>query len=229
MATAISISAELDDGVALVEAKPESLPRNGNASQDIDSDNLNDVVAGCQRNDAAAQRQLYDSCHHFVYRLATRMVGREDAVDVTQQVFLQVFRSIDQFNWRSRFETWLYRLSVNESLQHLRRARRHKLQRLTREPAVWDRKENRFEQRDLLEHALAQIDPELRAIFLLREIDGLSYSEIADVVEIPEGTVGSRLNRARRELRNCITAQKTGDRATEHDVFLRGDHENLCW
>jgi RNA polymerase sigma-70 factor (ECF subfamily) len=132
------------------------------------------------------------------------MVGLQDATDVTQQVFLQVFRSIGQFNGRSRFETWLYRLVVNESLQHQRRSRRWKYHALDKEPMDESYRSGDAEHKELLDLVLARIEPELRSIFLLREVEGLSYREIAKVLRIVEGTVGSRLNRARRDLRQQL-------------------------
>jgi len=171
----------------------------------VSHDSLAEVVEACQRGDRAATRRLYDLCHHSVFRLAVRMVGLQDAADVTQQAFLQAFRSLDQFNGRSRFETWLYRLAVNESLQHLRRNRRWRCHALDWEPLDESHHGEDAERKDLLDQAMAQIDPELRSIFLLREVEGLSYHDIAETLQIPEGTVGSRLNRARRELRQILS------------------------
>jgi RNA polymerase sigma-70 factor (ECF subfamily) len=168
-------------------------------------DSLAVVVTACQNGDRAAHRQLYDSCHQNVFRLAVRMVGQQDAADVTQQVFLQAFRSIGQFNGRSRFETWLYRLAVNESLQHLRRNRRWRHHELDWEPMDETQHGDDAERKELLEQALRRLDPELRSIFLLREVEELSYHEIAKALDIPEGTVGSRLNRARRELQRHLS------------------------
>lgn len=162
------------------------------------------VITACQNGDRGAQRHVYDSCHGVVFRLAVSIVGLQDAADVTQQVFLQAFRSIGQFQGRSRFETWLYRLAANEALQHLRRNRRRKNQSLDWEPMDRTRDSEHVERKEMLEQALARIDPELRSIFLLREVEGLSYRDIADTLAIPEGTVGSRLNRARRELRQHL-------------------------
>jgi len=128
----------------------------------------------------------------------------QDAADVTQQVFLQVFRSIGQFDGRSRFSTWVFRLTINEALQHQRRDRRWRFQVLDWEPMDKSSSDNSEEQKDLIQQALAHLEPELRAIFLLRETGEMSYEEIAQVMEIPEGTVGSRLNRARRELKRHL-------------------------
>ena len=134
-----------------------------------------------------------------------RVTSSDAAADLTQQVFLQAFRKIDQYAGKGRFDRWLYRLAVNEAYQHLRRKRRDRHSALVYEPEDTSASSNkRAEQRDLMEHALARLEPELRSIFLLREVEELSYREIAEAVEIPEGTVGSRLNRARRELRDHL-------------------------
>ncbi len=163
------------------------------------------VVEGCRSGERGAQQRLYELCHRQVYRLMVRMVGLQDAADVTQQVFLQVFRKIGQFAGQSKAETWIYRLAVNEALQHLRKGRRWKFQPLSREPVSHRKPEaERNEHKELLERALARVEPELRSIFVLREVERLSYREIAEVVGVPEGTVGSRLNRARRELKQHL-------------------------
>ena len=126
--------------------------------------------------------------------------------DLAQQVFLQAFRKIGQFSRKSQIGTWIYRVAVNEALQHLRKAKRSRVQLLEQEPM--DRSPDSHENvddKELLEQAMGLLDPELRSAFLLREVEGLSYHEIANALEVPEGTVGSRLNRARRELRQHLT------------------------
>ena len=170
-----------------------------------DGDELAPIVRACQQGDMQAQCDLYERCQDFVYRLIVRMVGEQAAPDVMQDIFLQAFRTLSQFSGRSRFETWLYRLSINECLQFLRQARRKPCERLTREPEDHaPDKGDRLQHRDLLEQALARLDPDLRSVFLLREVEGLSYGELAEALGIPEGTVASRLNRARTELQNLL-------------------------
>ena len=164
-----------------------------------------DVVASCRQGDRDAQRELFEKVQCDVYRLTVRMVGRAEADDVTQQVFLQVFRSIDQFRGEARFSTWLYRLTVNECLQHIRR--RKPVAQLPVDLGTRDQSPShtvQVEQRDLLEQALEKLPTELCVIFLLREVEDLDYARIADVLGIAEGTVASRLNRARCELRNHL-------------------------
>ena len=169
---------------------------------------LSDLVAGCQQRKQGsrdAQRQLYELCHRRVYRLVVRMVGRQEAADVIQQVFLQVFRAIDRFDGRSRFETWLYRVTMNEALQHLRRQRRWHWTPLVSDLVDCEpNQERHLDYKELLEYALARLAPELRSLFLLREVEKQSYAEIAEVSQIPEGTVASRLNRARQLLKQHL-------------------------
>lgn len=166
------------------------------------SKSLADVLEGCRVRDRDAQRMLYERYKDRVYRLMVRLVGVEDAADLTQQTFLQLFLKIDRFAGRSHFDTWLYRLSFNEALQFLRKARRSRYSPLTYEPM--SRAHERYDDKELLEQAMALLDPELRSIFVLREIEELSYGQIAAALDIPEGTVGSRLNRARAELQRHL-------------------------
>lgn len=165
-----------------------------------------DVLARCCAGDTIAQRSLYECCHALVYCLMVRLAGVRNADDLTQQVFLQVFRKLHQFAEKSRFETWLYRLAMNEARQFLRKERRWRFQPLLVEPM--NQKPEEYDghvRTDLLDQALQRLEPELRSVFVLKEIERLSYREIAEVMAIPEGTVGSRLNRARRELQHHLT------------------------
>ncbi len=133
------------------------------------------------------------------------MVGREEASDLVQQVFLQLFRKIAQFAGNAKFDTWLYRLATNEALQYLRKGKRWKFEPLSNEPASRQEMPGKSsEQSELLETALARLEPDLRGVFVLKELENLSYRDIAAAVGIPEGTVGSRLNRARRELQQHL-------------------------
>jgi RNA polymerase sigma-70 factor, ECF subfamily len=163
------------------------------------------VLSGSRTGNRAAQQQLYELCYPQVNRLVVRLNGLQDAPDVIQQVFLQLFEKIHQFEGCSKFTTWLHRLTVNESLQYLRKRKRWKFQPLSEEPMNRDEPDSHSdEHKELLEQALSRVEPELRTIFLLREVEKLSYRQIAEVVNIPEGTVGSRLNRVRRELQQHL-------------------------
>jgi RNA polymerase sigma-70 factor (ECF subfamily) len=166
-----------------------------------------EVVAGCQAGSRESRRLLYELFHGSMYRLLARMVGEHEAPDLVQDAFLQVYAKVGQFAGQARFTTWLYRLATNVALQHLRKMRRQRHAPLDTDPEDLQATDGQAgEHRELLQTALQRIDPQLRAIFLLRELEGQSYRDIAQALEIPEGTVGSRLNRARRELKEHLAA-----------------------
>lgn len=158
-----------------------------------------------QSGDAAAQHRLYSGFRTRVYGLTVRLVGRNDADDVTQQVWLQIFRNLCQFNASSSLRTWIFRLTVNECLQFRRYMGRRPKVALEIDPV--DRKpqeQDGQESREILQVALNRLEPELRVVFVLREIEHLSYAEIAATLMVAEGTVASRLSRARLELRQYL-------------------------
>lgn len=169
------------------------------------SDPMEDIVAGCKRRDRQAQRLLYERCHERLFRLIEHMVGRQEAPDLLQQVFLQTFLKIGQFSGHARFETWVYRLAINECLQFRRRRSRAHYDMPADEPIDPSRDHTeRTQQQELMDRALGLLAPDLRAIFVLREVEGLSYREIAETLQTKEGTVGSRLNQARTRLRKHL-------------------------
>jgi RNA polymerase sigma-70 factor, ECF subfamily len=161
------------------------------------ADDLASIIAGCRAGDRRAQQRLYERYHRRLYALAARMVGQADAADVLQEVFLRVFARIGNFKGKARFFSWIYRIAVNECLRNLQR-RSTQVQSFAHEPVSGAAGPDRvLEQAELLERALEQLEPQLRAVFWLREGEGLSYEQIAEVLEIPPGTVASQLNRAR--------------------------------
>lgn len=172
------------------------------ANKLIEEPTVHAAAAGERR----AMLEIYEATSERVYRLMVRMVGSQDAEDVTQQIFVKAFCKLVQFKGDAKFETWLYRLATNEALQHLRREKHRQTSQLVVEPTTHrDNPAEQDERAHLVRQALAALEPELRAIFTLKEENGLSYQEIAATLSIPEGTVGSRLNRARRELRKLLS------------------------
>jgi len=192
--------------VGLVKSDQSRTSPPVHAASQTDGSQMEHLVEACLEGDRGAMHEIYERLSDRVYGLMVRMVGRQDADDLTQQVFLQMFRKLGQFSGQSKLETWLYRLATNEALQHLRRRKRQAVQPLVVDPAATD--PNQLvarEESQLLESAISRLDPELRAVLILKEQQELSYREIADAVGIPEGTVGSRLNRARKGLRQELT------------------------
>lgn len=164
-----------------------------------------DIISACQRGERSAQQQLYERYRRRVFRLCVRLVGVQDAPDVAQQVFLKVFRTIQQFEGKSQFATWLHRVTVNECLQFARSRSRRPEVALPSEPVVDGSQQAAFESSEILQTALGRLEPELRAVFVLREIEELSYAEIAETLDLSAGTVASRLNRARTQMKQLLT------------------------
>jgi len=172
-----------------------------------------DVLALARRQDREAQRRLYEAHVEDIFRLTLRLTkDPHDAQDVTQDTFVRAFERIDSFDGRSAFATWLHRIAVNESLQRLRkRATERRHWKVLSEQARTDTPKPPTLTRLIVEDALERLTPEHRAVILLRYQEGLDYSRIAEILECPPGTVASRLNRAREELRGILEADASGE------------------
>src|SRR5262249_52338085 len=159
-----------------------------------------------------------------VFNIVSRLMDDpSDAADVVQEVFLKVFRNIGSFRQDSSLKTWMYRIAVNEARNHRRWFSRHRKQEVgldadpgeTRGYQDWlpDPGRSPFETaldhetQALIEAALAQVNPKFRAALVLREIEGLSYEEIAEILEINLGTVKSRILRGRDALRKQLAGR----------------------
>jgi RNA polymerase sigma-70 factor (ECF subfamily) len=165
---------------------------------------LDALLVRCRKGDGVAQRALYEQFHKSVYGLAVRVVGCADAADLTQEIFLRVFAGLGSFRGTAGFSTWLYRIAMNECLRH-RRAARPVPDRLAFEPVSREVEPGqRLEDSDLLEQALERVEPSLRAVFLLRHVEGLDYKQISSVLGIPISTAATRLGRARAELQRLL-------------------------
>lgn len=164
------------------------------------------LIERCRAGERDAQRQLFERTSVRIYRLLLRMTGNpEDAADLTQETYFKGLQRLDQFDGRSAVASWFYRIAVNEALQFRRRQGigTVKLQAVAPNQPT----EARRPQTDLeldLECALAELPPDDRALLVLRYQEELDYRGIADVLECAEGTVASRLNRARDKLREIL-------------------------
>lgn len=166
----------------------------------------NEVIEGAARGERESQRLIYESLGSRIYHTVYRIVGSSDVDDVTQDIFLHLFANLHKFRFESEFSTWVHRLAVNQALQHLRRSSRRStvpIESLADVPATEKMDQ---ELNEMFEVALSRLDTELCIILDLKESQDLSYSQIAKIVGIPEGTVGSRLNRARHELKGHLLA-----------------------
>ena len=155
-----------------------------------------------------------------VYRLALRMCGgrAEDAQEVAQEAFLAAWRGLPRFRGQCRFSSWLYKLTANAAVDHLRREKRRPAA-VPREPADPHTPQEELERRELhraVQQALDRLTPEHREVLLLRQMQGLSYQEIGAALSLEEGTVKSRISRAKRQLRTILAE---GNLLGEPDVI----------
>jgi RNA polymerase sigma-70 factor (ECF subfamily) len=174
-----------------------------------------EIIERCLNGDQAAWEAIVRMYRRKVFNVAYKFVGRHDqAEDLTQDVFLKLYKSLDTFDRRANFQTWLISVSRNLCIDHYRAVRKER-ETINRDvdpsdfaPASPDtRVDTQLEQRDrvkLLRKALDKLAPTLRTAVMLRDIQELTYQEIADRLHLPEGTVKSRINRGRTELARQI-------------------------
>lgn len=170
-----------------------------------------DVVRAAQRGDAHAFEQLVHGCQPDVYRLAWHMLrDAERARDVTQDVFLDAFRGLTRFRAQSKFSTWILRIARNRCVDAMReRDRRLRAERSVRV----DEPQPDTSLRAAVRAAIDALGIELREPFVLIELLGLSYPETARALGVPQGTVKSRMHRARRVLAETLRESEAADEA----------------
>ncbi|HUX21042.1 MAG TPA: sigma-70 family RNA polymerase sigma factor [Spirochaetia bacterium] len=166
-----------------------------------------ELVKRCQARESAATQELYRRYREMVYRVAWKIVlDREDALDVTQEVFVRVLRGIGSFQQQAKVSTWMTRIAVNASIDLLRRRRRHIA--LHRELAETPRAEISFDtafEAERVRAAMGKLSEEQRTCLSLREMEGQSYEEIAEALGCSIGTVRSRIHRARARVRLLLS------------------------
>jgi len=165
-----------------------------------------ELAARCRRNYREAQRVLYERCGDRIYRLLLRMThNADDAADLAQDTFIRAYERIGTFGGTSSLTTWVYRIAVNEALQFLRRRRtRDRAAIRVSEDVPPAAPDARIDTKLDVTDALTRIPDDDRALLVLRYVEGLSYNEMAEVVNKPPGTIASGLNRARQLLRDAM-------------------------
>ena len=183
-----------------------------------------DLVQHVLDGDTTAFRGLVERYQGRIYALIYGMMrNREDARDIVQEAFVKAYRNIRTYRREASFHTWLYRIAMNLAIDHLRSRTRHPMNEYDdhveqSEPEGNYRSDHlqRHPGRDLerqrlynkIMTAMQELPPDQRQVVLLREIEGLSYKEIADTMEIPEGTVMSRLFYARKKLQELLKDER---------------------
>ena len=180
------------------------------------------LVSRCLRGDETAWEELVRLHTRKVYALCFRFTGSgQEAQDLTQEVFLRVFRTLKTFrSTEGSFATWLSRVTRNLLIDHYRRTRQERVTDSIEEQlpmleeagaAASTRPDHAVagrEASEILQAALQRLSPDLREAVILRDLQEMEYREIAEVLQIPEGTVKSRINRGRAELARLLRKQK---------------------
>src|SRR6266446_1921022 len=180
------------------------------------------LIQRCLQGDQLAWDAIVQQYRRKVFNTAYKFVGRhEQAEDLTQDIFLKIFKSLNTFDSRANFQTWLISVSRNLCIDHYRRVRKERetidsnvdaneLSPVSHEPSPMAPLEHR-DRVSLLREALAGLPKTLRTAVLMRDIQEMSYQEIADTLRLPEGTVKSRINRGRTELARQIRKLRGDD------------------
>jgi RNA polymerase sigma-70 factor (ECF subfamily) len=181
------------------------------------------LIARLREGEERAYETLVSRFQQPVFNLVCRLLNDPgDGIDVTQEVFLKVFRSVGNFRGQSSLKTWIYRIAVNEAYNHRRWFSRHRRQEVELETddekgcyqdTLADQGISPFDQlldhetRVLIEEALLHLNPKFRTAVVLRDIEELSYEEIAEVLRVSLGTVKSRIVRGRESLRQRLAGR----------------------
>jgi RNA polymerase sigma-70 factor (ECF subfamily) len=180
---------------------------------------LEELVRGCLENRPGAWEALVDTYAKRIYNMALRFSGnREEAQDLTQEVFVKLWHSLPRYDFHKDFTAWLLVIARNQLIDEYRKRRQEKSLRQDLDgrevslPSPDDPEASlaRSEARVLLEAGLARLSPDMRLTLILRELEGRSYEEMAQVLGLPLGTVKSRVNRARIQLAEALRDMKGG-------------------
>ena len=178
-----------------------------------------ELVKKAKEGDRRAFGRLVETYQRRVYALAYGILrNREDAWDSAQEAFVKAYKSLDKFEGNASFYTWIYRITYNVAIDHLRSRSRKEVSDLPESRQVDealrraghgsngdpDEETHRRELKAVLSKAMARLSEKHRAIIVLREIEGLSYEEMAEVLDISKGTVMSRLFHARKNLQTLM-------------------------
>lgn len=199
------------------------------------ADSTDALIEACLRGDQSAWDAIVRRYRRRVFNVAYTFVGRHDeAEDLTQDIFLKIFKALHTFDRRANFTTWIVSVSRNLCIDHYRRVRKERevldrrvdASELT--PAATDidafGQLDRFDRRALLREALAALPETLRTAVAMRDLQELSYQEIATLLNLPDGTVKSRINRGRHELARQVLrieqARSAGVRARAREAAV---------
>lgn len=172
------------------------------------------LIFRCQQGDQDALKEIFNQYHRKVYRIAYGVVRqREDALDIVQEVFIKLFRSIKNFKGKSNFYTYLYRMTLNTAIDHSRKIKKYPLLSLNEDEGfqpsdVAEKRPDYIVSQKQLEEkvkwAMEKLPPDQRAVLIFREVEELSYQEIAEAMGCSIGTVMSRLHYGRKKIQELL-------------------------
>ncbi|NLB28861.1 MAG: sigma-70 family RNA polymerase sigma factor [Clostridiales bacterium] len=194
------------------------------------------AVEKIRNGDPGAFELLVIETQNDVYAVAFKMLGNpEDALDASQDAFIRAYTGISKFRGDAKFSVWMYRITYNICLDRLRKARRYQtvpIERGDDEPelqipdtsALPEERIVSRETSELVRQGIETLSPKLRSVLVLREVSGLSYAEIASATGLREGTVKSRINRARGALSDFLRSHGTfpADERQNHSSETEG-------
>jgi RNA polymerase sigma-70 factor (ECF subfamily) len=188
------------------------------------SSNEQILLERSKAGDVAAFEMLIEAYQKKIFNLAFRMIGNyDDAGDLAQEALIRIFKSISNFKEQSSLSTWIYRITTNVCLDEIRKKKNRKVLSLDEEihaedgdmqrqimsdDPLPDELMEKEELRQIISSAIDSLPEDQRLVVTLRDIQGLSYDEIARVLDCPAGTVKSRINRARFALKNVLISKR---------------------
>lgn len=168
---------------------------------------ITEILARCKNGDQEAWNMMINSYSKLVYNIALNFFGERDiAQDVTQEIFIKIYHNLDKFREEKNLSSWIFTISRNYCIDYWRKNKKYFVNTQELDEKIGFGKptpeENLITESEIekLRKKISQLDPELRLILILRDIQDLSYRDIAEKFSIPEGTVKSRINRARVKL-----------------------------
>jgi RNA polymerase sigma-70 factor (ECF subfamily) len=187
------------------------------------------LVARASRGDVEAFTKLVRANSSLVYRVSLRMLGTDDAQDASQEVWIRVWRNMRTFRGDSAFSTWLYRITVNTCLSMRQRESRRQDREYSGEEMPYlpepsggdadpEAEALSAERREEIEAALGHVRAEHRAALVLRHMEGLSYAEIAEVLEVPDGTAKGWVSRGRAALLMALAQERSQESMGKGDA-----------
>jgi RNA polymerase sigma-70 factor (ECF subfamily) len=173
-----------------------------------------ELIDRCLRQDSSAWEQIVARFRRKIFHIAYKFTSRhEESEDLTQEIFLKVFKSLDRFNREADLSTWLSSVARNYCIDHYRARKKEReivvedLLAFELAPAAGGNPHRALEERDrrsFVREGLERLPQKLREAVVLRDLQGLSYQEMAEQLRLPEGTVKSRINRGREELARLL-------------------------